>query len=82
VSIDLLLQRLALQHHLSANCATATGEILGLFVNYLLGRHGLLAGLAELLNCLLVVAKILLAANQEYRDITAEVEDLSVPLLR
>jgi len=49
---------------------------------YLLGRHGLLARLAELLNCLLVVAKILLAADQEYRHITAEVEDLGVPLLK
>jgi hypothetical protein len=49
---------------------------------YLLGRNGLLAGLAELLDCLLVVAKILLAADQEYRDVTAEVKDLGVPLLR
>lgn len=48
---------------------------------YLLGRNGLLASLAQLLNRLLVVAQVLLAANEENGDVTAEVKDLGIPLL-
>ena len=48
---------------------------------YLLGRHGLLAGLAKLLNRLLVVTQILLAANQENGDVAAEMKHLGIPLL-
>lgn len=47
---------------------------------YLLVRHGLLAGLAQLLNGLGVVAEILLAADQELGDIRAKVMDLGAPL--
>jgi len=47
----------------------------------LFGGNGLLAGLAELLDGLGVVAQILLAANEDNWDVTAEVENLRVPLL-
>jgi len=47
---------------------------------YLLGRDGLLAGLAKLLNGLGVITEILLAADEDYGHITAEVENLGVPL--
>lgn len=51
-----------------------------LSLTYLFGGNGLLAGLAELLNGLGVVAQILLAANEDDWDVTAEVKNLRVPL--
>jgi hypothetical protein len=47
----------------------------------LFGRHGLLAGLAKLLDRLLVVSQILLAANENDGETLAEVKDLRNPLL-
>lgn len=49
-------------------------------MTYLLRRDGLLAGLAELLNGLLVVSQILLAANKDDGETLAEVEDFGDPL--
>lgn len=49
-------------------------------MTYLLGRNGLLAGLAKLLNGLVVVSKILLATNQDDRETLAEVQNLGDPL--
>jgi hypothetical protein len=49
---------------------------------YLLGGHGLLAGLAELLDGLLVKAQILLAADENLGDIGAEVVYFRAPLRR
>lgn len=49
---------------------------------YLLGRDGLLAGLAKLLDGLLVVTEILLAADEDDWQTLAEVQDLRDPLLR
>jgi hypothetical protein len=48
----------------------------------LLGRDGLLARLAQLLDGLGVVAEILLAANQNDGQALAEVQNLRDPLLR
>lgn len=47
---------------------------------YLLGRDGLLAGLAKLLDGLLVVTEILLAADEDDGQTLAEVQDLRDPL--
>ena len=47
---------------------------------YLLGSNGLLAGLMELLDGLLVVTQILLATNENDRETTAEVKDFGDPL--
>lgn len=47
---------------------------------YLLRGDGLLAGLAEFLDRLLVETKILLAANQNLGDIRAEVMYFRAPL--
>jgi len=47
----------------------------------LLGGDGLLAGLAELLNGLLVVSQILLAADEDDGQALAEVQNLRDPLL-
>ena len=47
---------------------------------YLLGADGLLACLAELLNGLVVVTQILLAADQDDGKSLAEMEDLRNPL--
>ena len=47
---------------------------------YLLGGHGLLAGLAELLDGLLVEPQVLLAANQDLGDVGAEVMYFRAPL--
>jgi hypothetical protein len=47
---------------------------------YLLGGDGLLAGLAELLDGLLIVPEILLAADQDLRDLRAEVMYFRAPL--
>jgi hypothetical protein len=47
---------------------------------YLLGGHGLLAGLAELLDGLLVETQILLAADQDLGHIRAEMVYLRAPL--
>lgn len=47
---------------------------------YLLGGDGLLAGLAELLNGLLVVSQILLAADEDDGQALAEVQNLGDPL--
>ena len=47
---------------------------------YLLGGDRLLARLAELLNGLLVVAKILLASDQDDGEALAEVKNLRDPL--
>lgn len=52
----------------------------GLGSIYLFRRDGLLAGLAELLNDLLVVSQILLTANQDEREAGAEVKNLGDPL--
>lgn len=49
-------------------------------LTYLFGGNGLLAGLAELLDGLGVVAQILLATDEDNWDVTAEVENLRVPL--
>ena len=51
-----------------------------LSLTYLFGGNGLLAGLAEFLDGLGVVAQILLAADEDNWDVTAEVENLRVPL--
>lgn len=48
--------------------------------SYLLRGDGLLAGLSELLNDLLVVSQILLAANKDDRETLAEVQNLRDPL--
>lgn len=47
---------------------------------YLLGRDGLLAGLAELLNDPRVVTQILLAADEDDREALAEVQNFRDPL--
>lgn len=47
---------------------------------YLLGGDGLLAGLSELLNDLLVVSQILLAADEDDGETLAEVQNLRDPL--
>lgn len=47
---------------------------------YLLGRDRLLAGLAELLNGLVVVSQILLATNQDDGEALTEVKNLRDPL--
>jgi hypothetical protein len=49
-------------------------------ITYLLGGDGLLARLAELLDGLVVVTEILLAANQDDGETLAEVQDLRDPL--
>lgn len=46
----------------------------------LLGGNGLLGGLVEFLNGLLVEAKILLATNKDDGEGLAEVQDLGNPL--
>lgn len=46
-----------------------------LLVTYLLWRHWLLRGLVQLLDCLLVVSEILLAADENDGQALAEVED-------
>jgi len=51
-------------------------------LTYLLGRHGLLARLAKLLDGLGVVSEILLAANQDDGETLAEVENFRDPLER
>jgi hypothetical protein len=48
--------------------------------SYLLRGNGLLAGLSELLDDLLVVSQILLAANKDDRETLAEVQNLRDPL--
>jgi len=47
---------------------------------HLLGRNGLLAGLAKLLDGLLVVTQILLAADEDDGKALAEVKDFGNPL--
>lgn len=47
---------------------------------HLLRGDRLLAGLAELLNSLVVVAQVLLATNENDRKTLAEVKDLGNPL--
>ena len=47
---------------------------------YLFRRDGLLAGLAKLLDRLLVIAQILLAADQNDGETLAEVKNLRDPL--
>ena len=47
---------------------------------YLFGRYGLLAGLAELLDGLLVEPQVLLAANEDLGDVGAEVMYFRAPL--
>lgn len=49
---------------------------------YLLWSHWLLGSLVELLDGLLVVAKILLASNENDWETLAEVKDLRNPLER
>jgi hypothetical protein len=49
-------------------------------MTYLFRRDGLLAGFAELLNGLGVVAQILFAADQDDRETLAEVKNLRNPL--
>lgn len=51
-----------------------------IMITYLLRGDRLLASLAELLNCLCVVAQILLAANEDDRQALAEVKDFRNPL--
>ena len=48
--------------------------------SYLLRGNGLLASLSELLDDLLVVSQILLAANKDDRETLAEVQNLRDPL--
>jgi hypothetical protein len=48
--------------------------------SYLLRGDGLLAGLSELLDGLLVVSQILLAADEDDRETLAEVQNLRDPL--
>jgi hypothetical protein len=47
---------------------------------YLFRRHRLLAGLAQLLDRLLVVSQILLAADEDDGEALAEVKNLGNPL--
>jgi len=47
---------------------------------HLLRRHGLLRGLVQLFNRLLVVSKILLASNEDNGEALAEVQDFGDPL--
>lgn len=57
--------------------------ILGLPLNgrtYLFRSNGLLRGLVELFDGLLIVTQILLAANKDDRKALAEVKDLRDPL--
>lgn len=49
-------------------------------MTYLLGRDGLLARLAKLLDGLTVVTEILLAADEDDGQALAEVQDLGNPL--
>ena len=48
--------------------------------SYLLGSNGFLAGLVEFLNGLLVITQVLLAADKDDRETTAEVKDFGDPL--
>jgi hypothetical protein len=48
--------------------------------SYLLGSNGLLAGLVELLNGLLVVTQILLATDENDRKTAAEMKNFGDPL--
>lgn len=50
--------------------------------SYLFGRNGLLAGLAKLLDRLLIVSEILLAADEDDGETLAEVQNLGDPLLK
>jgi hypothetical protein len=52
----------------------------GGYLSYLLGSNGLLAGLVELFDGLLVVTQILLAANEDDRETAAEMQDFGDPL--
>jgi hypothetical protein len=56
------------------------GDLLADLLTLLRG-NGLLAGLSELLDDLLVVSQILLAANKDDRETLAEVQNLRDPLL-
>ena len=49
-------------------------------VSYLLRSHGLLRSLVQLLNCLLVISQILLAADEDDGQALAEMQDLRDPL--
>ena len=48
--------------------------------SYLLGSNGLLAGLVELFNGLLVITQILLATNEDDRKTAAEMKNFGDPL--
>lgn len=48
---------------------------------YLVLRDGALGGLGKLINSLAVVAKILLATDEDDRETLAEVQNLGDPLL-
>lgn len=50
--------------------------------SYLFGRNGLLAGLAKLLDRLLIVSEILLATDEDDGETLAEVQNLGDPLLK
>lgn len=94
VSRDLLADLLTLQGKLLASIRSyelgdlitsqAFSEIgVGLIswaYNYLLRRDGLLASLSELLDGLLIVSQILLAADKDDRKTLAEMQDLGDPL--
>lgn len=60
-------------------CVNVAWDGVGGYI-YLLGGDGLLAGLSELLNDLLVVSQILLAANEDDGETLAEVQNLRDPL--
>ena len=57
------------------------GPKLGGMSAYLLGSDGLLAGLVKLLDGFLVVTEILLAANEDDGEATAEMHDFGDPLV-
>jgi hypothetical protein len=76
-SADLLANFLTLANELASGARIFTGCLSPM---YLLGRDGLLASLAQLLDGLLVVAEILLAADKDDRQALAEVQDLRDPL--
>lgn len=49
-------------------------------VSYLFGRHRLLRSLVQLLNGLLVISQILLAADEDDGEALAEMQDFRDPL--
>lgn len=55
-------------------------NVFRIWVSYLLGENRFLGGLGQLLNCLGVMTKILLASDKNDGEPLAEVKDFGDPL--